>query len=283
VGEAQSADFAGEPLPAGADASEAERFFLRHLPTIERIVAFVCRRNRVSGAEADDVRSLVQLKLIENDYEALRRFRGQSSLRTYLTVVIQRRFLDYRISEWGKWRPSAEARRLGPLAMELERLTSRDGLSRDEAIESLATRSGDPASREELFEAYRRLPARAPKRFVGEEDAQTIPAGDDVEREVSRRLLEPSGRKAGTAIRAAVTDLPPQDQLILKMRFDQGFAVAEIAATLHLPQKPLYRRIDGILSALRKRLEGEGMKASEVAELLGTLDSGPSLMTGSEG
>jgi DNA-directed RNA polymerase specialized sigma24 family protein len=77
--------------------------------------------------------------------------------------------------------------------------------------------------------------------------------------------------------------LPPQDRLILKMRFGQGFNVAEIAATLHLPQKPLYRRIDAILGALRKRLEGEGMRASEVAELLGTLDSGPSLQTGSGG
>jgi len=283
VGEAQSADVAGAPLPVGADASEAERFFLQHLPTIERVIAFVCRRNRVSGAEADDVRSLVQLKLIENDYESLRRFRGQSTLRTYLTVVIQRRFLDYRIAEWGKWRPSAEARRLGPLAIELERLTSRDGLSRDEAIESLATRSGEPASREELLETYRRLPERTRKRFVGEEGAESIPASDDVEREVSRRLLEPSAREAGTAVRVAVRDLPPQDRLILKMRFEQGFTVAEVAATLKLPQKPLYRRIDAILGVLRKRLEGEGMKASEVAELLGTLDSGPSLMTGSGG
>jgi RNA polymerase sigma factor (sigma-70 family) len=283
VGEAQSADFAGEPLPVGANASEAERFFLQHLPTIERIVAFVCRRNRISGAEADDVRSLVQLKLIENNYEALRRFRGQSSLRTYLTVVIQRRFLDYRISEWGKWRPSAEARRLGALAIELERLTSRDGLSRDEAIESLATRSGEPASREELLETYRRLPERTRKRFVGEERAESIPAIDDVEREVSRRLLEPSARKAGSAVRAAVAALPPQDRLILKMRFEQGFTVAEIAATLKMPQKPLYRRIDTILGTLRERLESEGMNASEVSEFLGTLDSGPSPMTGSGG
>jgi len=47
-------------------------------------------------------------------YDALlAKFEGRSSLRTFLTVVIQRLFLDHRISAWGKWRPSAEARRGG--------------------------------------------------------------------------------------------------------------------------------------------------------------------------
>jgi len=283
MSEAQAMDAAGVALPSGADSSEAERFFLSQLPTIERIVAFVCRRNRLPDAEAEDFRSLVQLKLIENDYEVLRRFRGRSSLRTYLTVVIQRRFLDYRISEWGKWRPSAEARRLGPLAVELERLTVRDGLSRDEAIESLATRTGASASRDELLETHRRLPSRAPRRRVGEEGAQDVPASDDVEREVFRRELLRSGQKAEIGLRAAVSDLPPQDRLILRMRFEEGFTVAEIASSLRLPQKPLYRRIDGILGSLRRRLEADGLNASEVTDFLGTLDSGPSLGTGSGG
>ena len=282
MSDAQAMDAAGLALPSGADSSAAERFFLSQLPTIERIVAFVCRRNRLPDAEADDFRSLIQLKLIENDYEVLRRFGGRSSLRTYLTVVIQRRFLDYRISEWGKWRPSAGARRLGPIAVDLERLTGRDGLSRDEAIESLATRPGGP-SREELLDAYRRLPGRAPRWRVGEESVQEVPAPEDVEREVFRREVQPSGQKARLGLRAAVSDLPPQDRLILRMRFEEGFTVAEIASALRLAQKPLYRRIDTILGSLRRRLEADGLTASEVGDFLGTLDSGPSLGTGSGG
>jgi len=283
MSDAPSIDAAGIALPSGADSPHAERFFLSQLPTIDRIIAFVCRRNRLSGAEADDVRSLIHLKLIENDYEILRRFRGQSTLRTYLTVVIQRRFLDYRISEWGKWRPSAEARRLGPIAIELERLTVRDGLSRDEAIESLSTRGGDPPSREALLETCRRLPNRARRRFVGDESAQEVPAADDVERDVFHRQLAPSGRKAGIALREALAELPAEDRLILKMRFEGGSTVAEIAAALRLAQKPLYRRIEGILGSLRRRLEAAGLNASEVSDFLGTLDSGPSLQTGSGG
>ncbi|MGH7489945.1 MAG: hypothetical protein ACREMY_30715, partial [bacterium] len=103
----------GERSPGDADLlsrlaegpAARETAFLSLLPTIDRIVSFVCRRNNLGPAEADDFRSLVRLKLIENDYDVLRRYQGRSTLRTYLTVVVQRRFLDYRISEWGKWRP----------------------------------------------------------------------------------------------------------------------------------------------------------------------------------
>jgi hypothetical protein len=169
------------------------------------------------------------------------------------------------------------------VAVELERLTTRDGLTRDEAIETLSTRSGEFGSRDDLLETYRRIPDRAPRRFVGEENAKQVAAPDDVEGHVVRRLLEPAVRKAERSVRAAVADLPPQDRLILKMRFEQAFTVTDIAAALHLPQKPLYRRIDAILETLRKRLEGEGMNASEVSNFLGMLDSGPSLETGSGG
>ena len=44
-------------------------------------------------------------------------------------AVIQRLFLDARIAKWGKWRPSVSARRLGGVAVLLERLLTRDGLS----------------------------------------------------------------------------------------------------------------------------------------------------------
>jgi len=281
--DAQAMDAGGVALPSGADASEAERFFLSQLPTIERIVAFVCRRNRLPNAEAEDFRSLVQLKLIENDYEVLRRFRGQSTLRTYLTVVIQRRFLDYRVSEWGKWRPSAEARRLGPVAVELERLITRDGLSRDEAIESLVTRAGAPGSRAELLDAYRRLPDRAPRRRVGEENAQDITASVDVEGDAFYRQISPSAERARRALRLAVAELPAQDRVIVRLRFEDGCPIADIAAALRLPQKPLYRRIEGILGGLRRRLEASGLTSPEVRDFLGMLDSGPSLDTGSGG
>ena len=70
---------------------------------------FLSRRNRLGTDEREDFTSYAMLKLVENDYARLRKYRGDSSFRTYLTVVMQRLFLDYRTQKWGKWRPSTTA------------------------------------------------------------------------------------------------------------------------------------------------------------------------------
>lgn len=48
------------------------------------------RSIRLAPADAEDLVSEVFLAIIANDYAVLRRFRGQSSLATYLTVVARR-------------------------------------------------------------------------------------------------------------------------------------------------------------------------------------------------
>ena len=103
---------AAAPVPV---ALAGEALFLSQLDVIERVISFVCVRHHLPGSDADDFGSHVKLRLIESDYAILKKFEGRSSLRTYLTVVIQRLFLDYRISAWGKWRPSAEAKRAASL------------------------------------------------------------------------------------------------------------------------------------------------------------------------
>src|SRR6185436_17582702 len=106
-----------DPAKPSESLDPSETLFLSRLDVIERVTAFVCSRQHLSPSDVDDFSSHVRLKLIEDNYGIIRKFEGRSSFRTYLTVVIQRMFLDYRISAWGKWRPSAEARRRGPVAL----------------------------------------------------------------------------------------------------------------------------------------------------------------------
>ena len=79
----------------------------------------------------------MRLRFIENDYAAIRKFRGESSLGTYLTVVVAMLVRDYRVQRWGRWRPSAAARRLGDVAVRLETLVRRNGQAVHEAAETL--------------------------------------------------------------------------------------------------------------------------------------------------
>ena len=90
------------------------------------------------------------MKCIEDDYRIFREFGERSTLRTYLTSVVQHLFLDYRNAQWGKWRPSTDAVRLGPVAIRLDVLMHRDRLSFEEACEQIVSESRGAVSRAEL-------------------------------------------------------------------------------------------------------------------------------------
>src|ERR1051325_10087486 len=121
------------PRAVRGSAMSREQLFVSELTLIERVIGWVCARRGLRGAEAEDFASTVKLRLIENDYEVLGRFEGRSSLKTYVTAVINRLYIDYQNQRFGKWRPSAQDRRLGPLALRLECLLYRDGLKLEAA------------------------------------------------------------------------------------------------------------------------------------------------------
>src|SRR5262249_26292549 len=105
-----------------AERQDYSALLLQHLPWIERAAGGLCRRHALDPDECDDFASYTKARLLDDDYAVLRKFRGESALTTYLTVVLSMFFRDYRVSRWGRWRPSAAARRRGPLAVRLETL-----------------------------------------------------------------------------------------------------------------------------------------------------------------
>jgi RNA polymerase sigma factor for flagellar operon FliA len=125
----------------GARRVDLEELFLSALPDVEAAVGFIARRNRLSAAEAEEFAAEARLALIDRDYRILAAFQGRSRLKTYLVTVLQRVFLDLQRRRLGKWRPSAEAVRLGPTAERLERLLYRDGRTLGEALTRVETRS----------------------------------------------------------------------------------------------------------------------------------------------
>lgn len=252
---------------------EYERQFLEALGLIAQIVRFIGRRHHLAEEELEELSSSVRLKLIDNDYEVLRRFEGRSSLKTYLTAVVTRHFLDARIARWGKWRPSAQARRLGPTAILLDRLVNRDGYSFAEAAEILRTNHHAPVTDRELLRIEAELPRRSGRRFVGEEFLEQLPATSP-----SPEVTLPSERHAEEgavedSLAAAIDALPSSDRMLLKLRFREGLTVAEVARLMRLDAKPLYRRLEQLMVRLRRELEGRGVHAERVFKLLDQADA----------
>ena len=246
------------------DLASPDTILVSELATIERIVGFVAARHHLRSADAADFASHVTMKLVENDHAILRKFKRRSSLRTYLNVVIQRLFLDYSVAKWGKWRPSAPAKRAGELGILLERLLVRDGYSIDEAYEALVTNHRMNVDRREVERIAGLLPARAKRKF--ESDASLVdraadaPGADALAEHNDRTAYAQRVSAVLKRLRAA---LDPQDRLILVLHFEDGRSVAEIASTLNLDQKQLYRHRDQLLRDLREGLESEGIDADE--------------------
>ena len=245
-----------------------ESLFLAHLDLIERLIQSVCRRHRLDSSTAEEFASDVRLHLINNDYEVLRQYRERSSVKTYLRVVIQRVFLDFRVRHWGKWRASAEAMRLGPLAVLLERLLTRDGWTFEQAVTILQTNYQMAVSREDLDHLCRKLPDRPARRqFVDEESAKNVPSGcDPPDSTVENAQREFRVRQMGVALKRALATLSAEERLILRLRFRESLTVAQIAKTLQMNQKRLYRRCDRLLAGLQKSLQGEGFSMLDVGE-----------------
>jgi RNA polymerase sigma factor for flagellar operon FliA len=257
-----------QTLRAGrARRDELESQFIGSLPDIERMIRYVARRHRLSEAEADDFAGEVKLALIEGDYEVLARFQAHSSLRTYLMTVVQRLFLDYRRKSWGKWRPSAEAQRRGPVALRLEMLLYRDGLSFDEAVETLQTNFAATESRAELAELAHELPPRPRRRPEAGGVLATVPAGESASPEVQVEGALTAARTQALIAEVMAT-LPAQERLVLRLRFEDGLSVADIARMLKLDQRPLYRRVEGLLASFRACLQGRGLGWPEVERMI---------------
>jgi RNA polymerase sigma factor for flagellar operon FliA len=252
-----------------------ESLFLENLPVIDHVTTQICRRHRLSAAETDEFRSDVRMHFLERDCDVLKQFEGRSSLPTYLTVVIQRLFLDRRNRLWGKWRPSAEARRLGPTAILLERLVTRDGWSAEQALEILRTNHGvaiDDTLRALCDKMTRKAPSR---QFVGPDEADDMPPSNlQADANVLRAEQDFLAKRVQTALDRARQALGPDERLILKMRFEDGMTVSNIARALHLDQKRLYRTLDGILSRLGESLIRDGVSKEDVGALFASLAPG---------
>ncbi len=257
------------------DTTKLEAVFLENLPLIDRIAAAFARRNGFAGTDAEDFASWIKLRIVEDDYAVLRRFRGESAIGTYLTVVISMLARDYRVQRFGRWRPSAAARRFGTFAVRLETLVRRQGYRLEQAAELLRTAGETRLSDRELAALLARFPLRAPLRpvEVGAESLATVEAGGSADATVVADEHDQARRRVMDALSNAIADYPTEDRLVLRMRFWDEMTVAEIARALALEQKPLYKRIDRLLADLRRRLYTAGVTPDEWARLASEADA----------
>jgi len=246
-----------------------EDLFLQNLDLIDRIAAFICRRNHVSPSDSEDFNSHARFKLIEGNYAIIRKFEGRSTFATYLNTVVQRLYFQFRVQMWGKWRPSAEAKRLGDKGVAIERLLTRDGFTYGEVMEILTTGARPEFTRREIEAIHARLPSRQPRPvLVSESASRDIPARELPDARLFGAERQRAAREASAVLDRAIEAMSVEDRTILRMRFTNAMKVPEIAVALSKEAKKLYKRIEKLLTTLRGILERAGFDRHVIDDIL---------------
>lgn len=253
-----------------SDPRSPEALFLAHLGWIDKVAAITCSKRGVWGAEAEDFTAWVRMRLMDDDYAAIRKFRGESAFRTFLASVVVRYFHAFDRERRGRWRPSAAAERAGPPATDLETLVRRDGYTLPQAGEKLRTAGRTTLSDAALARLLATLPERAPLRPVevaSEAVLHAAPGGARADARVAAAEAETRRETVLGALGDAMEALDPEERIIVRMHFADGRTLADVARALRLEQKPLYRRVDRLRRRLRELLEHAGVAGADVRHL----------------
>ncbi|HEY4302863.1 MAG TPA: hypothetical protein VGM82_00240 [Gemmatimonadaceae bacterium] len=254
-------------LPRFGELPDPEQVFLDNLEAIDRILSVIARRAGFDYDDTQEFASWAKARLIENAYGMLRAFSGRSKLTTYLTVVLTNLSHDYRNARWGRWRPSAGALAAGPIGTRLEELLFRDKRSLREAIEIVRS-EGSKLSDTAIARVAARL-RHADRSDVPLDEAAGIASVDPApDRSVDRDTL----RKIEQSVREVVYGLSGEDAIIVRMRYWTGTSVADIARTLGLDQKKLYRRLESLHARLLAALQKQGIDRQSVTDYLDSED-----------
>ena len=246
-----------------------QRLFTDNLELIEKLVRISGRRHHLSHVELEDFAGYVNVELLKNDCATLRKFQNRSSWWTFLATVIEKLALDFLIHRWGRWRPSAMAEKLGPVAVILDRLVNRDNHTLEEAIELVRTNHAVGLSYTDLRAMWDQLPPRPRLTEVGEEAAAAVSSPDSSEVHVEDAARRQDIDRLERTLHAAFGALAAQDRVMIALRYDHGLSVVEIAKVMKSSVPTIHRRLDRSLKELRAALSGGGFDPRAISTLIG--------------
>jgi RNA polymerase sigma factor (sigma-70 family) len=246
-----------------------QRLFTDNLELIEKLVQYSGRRHHFSHVELEDFAGYVNVKLLEDDCAILRKFQKRSSWWTFLATVIEKFALDFLIQRWGRWRPSAMAEKLGPVAVILDRLVNRDNHTLEEAMEIVRTNHAVGLSYTDLRAMWDQLPPRPRMTEVGEEAASGVSSPDSSEVHVEDAARRQDIERLEKTLQAAFSALAAQDRVMIALRYDHDLSVVEIAKVMSSSVPTIHRRLDRSLKELRAALSRGGFDPREISTLIG--------------
>ena len=254
---------------SSSTAGEAWTEFLQeYTPLIRHVV----RHHEHEPAAAEDSFSYVCEALSDDGFRRLRNFRpdGPARFRTWLMAVVANLCRDWRRRQRGRVRPFRALAQLPELDQQVYRLMFVQGNSRAACLAELAPRFPGltdaavaevsarlfglltPQQRWQLS-ARPHAPVRMTSKYgIGEVDPlERLQAAEPGPEEEAAMLQERE------QLRQALARLTPEQRLLLRLRFEQGLTLAEVARLTRQPDPfRAKRQIQAALEALDRLMAG---------------------------
>lgn len=256
------------PSEAGDIAMTARRKLERHLGLVYGVVEYVCRIHALVGDEQDEFRSFVLERLVDDDYAKIRAYRGPGSFSSFLVTVVNNLSYDFRNKQFGKWRPSAGARRVGDHAVLLERLLQRDRRPMEEAINIVCDQFAT-IPRREIARLAGELYGNPSRTVVDERVLARVPTVETADGPLHEEELGRKRRHLTELLMSAIRELKPADQLLIRLRYFDQMSPKAVAPMLKKRVAWVYRRCDALRQQLLARLTQMGLARHEIRQLFG--------------
>lgn len=262
-----------ERLSSGRGDAAWNEFLAGYSPVIVRVI----RRCGIANHRVDECLQHVCEALSDAGFRRLRSFRpdGPASFKTWLMAVAANLCIDWNRREQGRIRSFRSVSGLPELDRQVYRCIFEQRMTRTQCFHALLprfpglTQSGLAEINARLFQLLTpqqrwaltvRTPARAPvMRSVSPEDTDELrqvtqpgPGPEELAEEAQEQC----------ALQQALASLPAGQRLLLRLRYEQGLSLAEIARLTGQPDPfCANRRVRAALAALADAMSGPGARA----------------------
>jgi RNA polymerase sigma factor (sigma-70 family) len=254
-----------------SQSREAWAEFLRHYSPL---IFHTCQFSTSDADQAADCFLFACEMLSRNHFCRLLRFRpqGAASFPTWLRVVVRNLCLDWRRKKFGRARLFRSIARLPQLEGEVYRCRYEQGLSLDETFLSLCP-SFPGLTMQQLVETEAHVRESLSSRQLWLIGARKVRArgalqefGVGLAEEDDALVLDPvdprpdqesalANQEQEEHLRSALGKLPAPERLLIRLRFEEGLSLEQIARLMGLcDAQRVHRRIADILETLRKRV-----------------------------
>lgn len=281
-------------VPGGTDRMDWQAFYFH--PSLDwprRLQQRAGQRFGTDGSLAEEAYTYALDRMSANGWERLRKYTGKAQPGTFLMAVFANLLQDFDRERHGRVRPPAAIEHRGPLWVRVFELLCLERKLPETVVEHLSAR-GDRKP-EAVRSAIKDVKALHPR--CGEEGRGEIPVdGEDLERAAEAapsvsHLLEREARESwllalsglfgepagpgghndspgrgadGTDTVALIGLMQPEDLLLLRLVYQEGFTAAAAARRLARPEHDVRRQLKRLLLRLREYLSARGVSADEL-------------------